>query len=172
MYIISFYFPISEISKILEYINYIGQCFQKNFWTPFDGVAYTDFQKFLKLSENSHNEIYYVPTINDNWPSNHIKLWNDSFSISLIIPFSFFNEMKKEYIKMETEEDFKKFSYDVKKNINQIINDLPILWVHFSEWDEPFENWWKALLDEKVSEWIIFWYVREKNEFRFIEWKI
>lgn len=171
MYTISFYIDIKNLPKILEYINILWEEFVKIFGTPFDGVAYTDLQKFLKLAENMHNEIYYVPTINDNWPTNHIKFWDDSFSISLLISVQFFDEIPKKYNKMKNDEDFQDFSNDVQIFVDNIVQMLPLLGMDFTDWDEPFEKGWTSLLDENIATWIYFWYVMSDNRLQFIPWK-
>lgn len=59
-----------------------------------------------------------------------------------------------------------------EKFSEKIIKELPILAMNFEEWNEPFENGVKNFFHPQITEWIIFGYVRENEELRYIQGKL
>lgn len=160
-----FYFSIEDKDKMLQYLQFIYKNFAEIFNSEYEWFDYLDNEDLLKTKRIDCDEIWGVHSKAELSPYTNIKIWDDCFSISVEMGYLFLEKINLWNNESELRNKAKFFS-------DRILNELPLLAMDFWEWDEPFENWWKALLDEKVSEWIIFWYVREKNEFRFIEWKI
>lgn len=171
MYAISFYFTITDLRKILEYINILNSEFAKIFHIQHDGAAYTDIDELLKLRENIHNEIYHIPMMNGRWPSNTVKFWDDSFAVTILVSSLDFRQMETEFKKMETSKDTELFRWCVYNFCLEISKVLPIIAADFIEWDEPAEKWWTELLDPEAKKWIYFWYVRENNTLKYIQWE-
>lgn len=166
MYTISFYFSISELPKILEIINILWENFAKIFGNKFDWVAYTDVEKFLKLADNEHNEIYVVPMINDNWPMNAVNFWKDDFAISLLMNATIMEELG--FWSSGWNIFLEKMKTFAKDSINQIPN---ILAITFWDWDEPAEDWYNDLTKEIILEFSQFGYILENWKLILIDGK-
>ena len=79
MYCVFFYFSISDLDKILYFLDELNKWFEKYFWIEYDWLARSDTEKFLENRDWDWNRIYWVSKINDSWPHNMIKFWEDSF---------------------------------------------------------------------------------------------
>lgn len=162
MYCIFFYFSISDLQKILEFIDILNKWFEKYFKVRYDWLARTDTERFLKLRsecELEENEIYWVTTINSTWPYNMIKFWDDSFYISTEVSQISFWELET----YEIEKIQRKFS-------EEMLEKLPLLGVVWVEEECNFHI--SEIFLEKNIEGLAFAYKKENWKISFVEWKI
>lgn len=162
MYCVFFYFSNSDLEKILDFIDILNKWFEKYFWVKYDWLAWTDTEKFLKNrseSEFEENEIYWVSTINQSWPYNMIKFFDDSFYISTEIS----------WINLWDLQDVFEIEKIQKKLTEEMLEKLPCLWV-LSCFEENYEHFSK-IFSKEVLKYSAFSAKKENGKIVFFEWK-
>lgn len=160
MYCLFFYFDNSDLEKILEFSDFLNKWFEKYFWIKYDWLAWTDTEKFLKIRDGEEKEWnYWVSTINQSWPYNMVRYWDDSFYISTEISWTDLWDLQDVF---EIEKIQRKFT-------EEMLEKLPCLWVLscFEESEEHFSE----IFSEKNLKYSAFSAKKENWKILFFEWK-
>lgn len=160
MYSIFFYFSIYDLPKILDFLDILNKWFEKYFSIKYEWLAWTNTEKFLKIRDWEKKDfIYSVSKINDSWPYNLIKFWDDSFYISTEISWSELWDLQD---LEEIEELQKNFS-------KEMFEKLPLLWVIWIEEECNFHisEFW----NQKTIDYSTFIFKKENSGIRFWNWK-
>lgn len=160
MYCVFFYFSISDLDKILYFLDELNKWFEKYFWIEYDWLAWSDTEKFLENRDWDWNRIYWVSKINDSWPHNMIKFWEDSFYISTEIS----------WLDVEDLEESKKIEKLQKEFAFEMMQKLPVLWA--LSCFEECEDHISEIDSERNLEFSAFVYKRKNDEVKFFEWKV
>lgn len=159
MYCLFFYFSNSDLEKLLEFSDILSKWFEKYFWIKYDWLAWTDTEKFLKIRDGEEKEWnYWVSTINQSWPYNMIRYWDDSFYISTEISWTDLWDLDA----FEIEKIKRKFT-------EEMLEKLPCLWV-LSCFEENYEHFSK-IFSKEVLEYSTFSAKKENWKIIFFEWK-
>lgn len=161
MYAIFFYFSNEDLQKILYFLDELNKWFEKYFWIKYDWLAWTDTEKFLKYRDwDEKNRNYWVWTINNNWPHNMVKYWDDSFYISTEV-----SELRLPK-SLQNNDDF--LEELQKKFCEEMFEKLPLLWAVscFEEYEKHIS---KIDLEENVK-YTAFVYKKENWKLLFFEW--
>lgn len=165
-----FFYKISDLKNILNYIDILNKTFEKYFWIKYEWVDCKDYKEFLKKKDSETWIIYWFQTKNNLWIYNEIIFAEDNFSIILFFSERTFNRnnffSRKEVFEIEEK---------VKKMTFEIFEKSPLIWAistsinnYLSE--DPYKI--EDLDNQEMLEYTALNFKKENSEIKVIEWDI
>ena len=146
----------------------------------YDWLAWNDVEKFLKF-KNEFGEIYGITTINQTWPYNMVKFWenDDSFYISaefcednLWRTTGKWDEMKTEWFNpeelVELEEKAKSMSEELFEKLPEL---MWVMCIHENAYGDIVSENLTELWNPDSVKYANFIYKKVNSEIKFFDWR-